>query len=669
MSRLPLRFEANQGRTNPEVRFIARSGAYALHLTTTGPVFDLPGSRRIDLKFPGSRRATAIEGLSPLALRTNSFVGRRENWRTNIPSYERVRYGAVYPGVDVLYYGNQNQLEFDFIVRPGADPNAIRMQFEGANRVTVSADGDLLVESGKSRILQKRPFIYQETPDGRRAVSGRYALVGQNLVAIKLGDYDRTRTLVIDPVINFLTYLGGTGADRINAVKYGSDGRLYIAGQTDGGQLGATEGAYQIGGKGFADGFLAILDINAQGVGSLAYFTYFGGAAIDIPLAIDVDNQGFVYLTGTTTSTDFPLAGTAVQTTAQATNTQEAFVMKLRPKDPGAEALWYSIYLGGNEGIDSGTGITVDNAGNIYVIGTTQSDDFPVTSSTAYQAVPWGPQDVFISKIFPGDGTLVYSTYLGGEESEEGRAIALGPNGLVYFAATTLSQQFPWAGQPYSQIPFGARDVVAGVLDMNKPAFASLVYSTYIGGSSNDDALALSVDRTGNLLLTGYTLSTDFPITQDALQNVNVGNGDVFVAVLDARIGFQPGLRYSTFLGGRGGDAGYAIKDDAAGNIYVTGYSLSTDFPMAEGAPQPTWGGGTDIFVAKFKPGVAGRAALLFSTYVGATGTYVPTGLAVGPDGTMFVVGYGNRGLDITESHIQGFHGGVSDGFVFVIRQ
>ena len=671
MARLPLRFEANQGRMNPDVRYAARAGAYSLLLTGSGPAFQMPDSRRIDLRMPGSHRASAIEGLSPLAVRTNSFVGRRENWRTGIPTYERVRYRAVYPGVDVVYYGNQNQLEFDFIVQPGADPNAIRMQFHGASRVSISPEGDLLVDSGGSRIVQKRPLIYQDGAgsQARREINGRYALVGRNTVALKLGEYDRTRTLVIDPVINYLTYLGGTGGDRINAVKLGQDGRLYIIGQTDSGQLSAADGAFKLANTGLTDGFLAILDVAANGVGSLAYFTYFGGTNVDIPLAVDTDTAGFVYITGITTSTDFPLAGTPVQTTAKATATQEAFVMKFRPKDTGADALWYSIYLGGNTGNDSGNGITVDAAGNIYVIGTTLSEDFPVTSSTAYQPVRWGPQDTFIVKIDPTSGSLLYSTYLGGEGIDEGRAIAVGANGLVYFAASTLSQQFPWAGQPFSSGSFGAKDVAFGVLDTGKASFDSLVYSSYLGGSSNEDVFGLSLDGNGNMILSGYTLSADFPVTADAMQNVNLGNGDVFVTVFNPRVGFQSGAVYSTFIGGAGGDAAYAARADVAGNIYVTGYSLSRDFPMAEGSPQPNWGGGTDIFVTKFKPGVAGRAALLFSTYVGASGTYVPTGLAVGPDGTMIVVGYGNRGLDITDGHIQGFHGGASDGFIFVIRQ
>ena len=669
LARMPLRFEANQGRMDPAIRYAARGLGYTLLLTGRGPALSFGDSKRVEIAMPGSNGAAQIEPLDPLSARTDSFIGTRANWRTQIPSYSRVRYRAVYPGIDLVYYGNQNQLEFDFVLAPGADPNAIRMQFRGASRLRLTAEGDLVIGSGRSQIVQKRPYIYQEEPGaGRKQISGDYVLTSRNTVRLRLADYDRTRPLVIDPVISYLTYMGGRGTDRVNAVKLGPDGRLYIAGQTDSSLMTATDGAFATANKGLTDVFLAILDTRPSGNSQLVYFSYLGGTNNDIPLGIDVDNQGFVYLTGTTASIDFPVAGTTLKT-AGTTGTVDAFVTKIRPTDSGAEAVWYSTYLGGNTGNDSGNGIAVDASGVIYVIGTTQSSDFPVTSSTAYGPVLWEKQDAFVTKFDPSSGSLLYSTYLGGENLDEGRAIKVGSNGLVYFAASTLSQNFPWTGQAYATIPIGEQDIGVGIIDTNKAGGESVVYSSYFGGSGSDEVRGLSLDVQGNVILTGYTLSTDFPATGDAFQPTNVGSGDAYVSVLDLRQPFGSSLLYSTYLGGSGGDVAFDAKSDSIGNIYVTGYTLSANFPTGGNPPQNVWGGGTNIFLTKLRRGSAGSAGLLFSTYVGETGTYVGSSLAVGADGSMYVAGYGNAGLPLTEQHIRGFEGGQSDGFVFVIQQ
>jgi hypothetical protein len=313
--------------------------------------------------------------------------------------------------------------------------------------------------------------------------------------------------------------------------------------------------------------------------------------------------------------------------------------------------------------------VVADNQDNIYVIGTTQSSDFPV-SAGAYQSVLWNAQDTFLTKIGTENGTLAYSTYLGGEDNDNGRAILLAPNGLVYFASSTLSQFFPMAGFSYSGVPIGNQDLILGIMDMNKSGQDSLVYATYFGGTGIDDVRSISFDSKGNLLLTGYTLSADMPVTGDALQGSYAGNGDAYVTVMNLTQPFQSSLLYSTFLGGGGGDAGFDVAADSAGNLYVTGYTLSSNFPVTANAPQATWGGGTNIFITKFKPGTSGAGALSMSTYVGATSTYVPTALTLGPDGTMYVAGYAGGGMPTSDTATQiGFAGGVSDGFILVIQQ
>jgi hypothetical protein len=671
LAQLPLRFEANQGQMGPAVRYSAHAGGYDLFLTKNGPSLafrtagPVPQSRRVDISLLNSNRAPAIEALDRFQTRTDFFRGNRADWRTNVPSYSRVRYRAVYPGVDVVYYGNQNQLEYDFVLQPGADPNAIRMKFSGDGHLSLSLEGDLVLESGDARIVQKKPFIYQDDPKTsvRRQVAGGYTLLGHNLVGLRLDHYDRTRTLVVDPTLTYVTYLGGPGVDMINAVKLGPKGLLYITGQTDTNALPGF--GYASSTTGLTDIWVCVLD-TTNGFG-LVYASYLGGTNLDIPLALDVDSAGVMYLTGTTTSTDFPVTDNAFQKTG-AGATVDSFVVKLDPSQADKAALVYSSYLGGLTGDDRGNGIAVDSKGLIYIIGTTKSTDFPVTAS-AYAGVIFGTQDAFLSQVDPNAGTLVYSTYMGGEDLDYGKAILVGPTGLVYFAASTLSTQFPMAGYSYNGSSFGFQDIIVGVMDMTQSGVASLVWSTYLGGSGNDEVNAIAFDAKGNILVTGYTLSPDYPVTPDAMQHSYAGNADTFVSVLDPTKSFLSSLVYSTFLGGSHTEVGYGVGADSAGNIYVTGYTLSPDFPTAN-AIQPGWAGGIDIFLTKFRPGVAGAGAVQYSTYLGLSSIYVPTALAVGPDGTAYVVGYAQIGLPSTYNALQGggFAGAV-DGFLLAVGQ
>jgi hypothetical protein len=486
-------------------------------------------------------------------------------------------------------------------------------------------------------------------------------------VGLKLESYDRKRQLVIDPVISYLTYLGGSTTNRINAVKY-TNGRIYIAGQSDDADNPALNGAYNINFAGLTDIFIAIVDATPGKGYPLLYFSYMGGANVDIPHAIDVDAAGFIYLTGTTTSTDFPTSSNAFQTSGagQFTGT---FVTKLDPTRGGNDALVFSSYIGGIAGINIGNGIAVDKNGLIYVIGSTQASDFPVTGN-AFQPVQWGPQDVFIAQIDPAAGKILYASYLGGEGVDDGRNILVGANGLVYFAASTLSTQFPMESFQYSINSFGAEDIVIGVMDLTKSGVPSLVYSTYLGGSGNEEVRGMAFDPKGRLVITGYTLSTDFPVTGDAAQPKPGGNGDAFVVLFDPSVLGQGGLQYSTYFGGAHSEVAYAAGADAAGNLYIAGYTLSADLPVAGDVPQATWGGGTDMFLAELKPGVAGPAGVQFSTYLGASNLYVPTSMTVAPDGTVVVAGYAGNGLPFTpDAHQGGYAGGSSDGFFLVLNQ
>jgi len=444
MAQAPLRFEANQGQAVPGVRYTATGSGFRLFLTDQGPTLAFDRAHRLEISLQHANRKAQIDALDRLSTRTDYYVGARDRWHTNVASYSRVRYREVYRGIDVVYYGNQNQLEYDFVLAPGADPNQIRMQFRGAGRVSVSSDGDLEVEAGGARLLQRPPVIYQQDPvsSARRRVNGRYTLLGRNVVGFRVEAYDRTRALVIDPVVLYCTYLGGTGIDQINAAKL-YKGLLYAVGQTDTNQIPFVDGAYSNGSFGLIDTFLVIFDVSPGGGYGVKYMSYLGGTSNDIPLALEIDSAGVAYITGSTTSPDFPMVGNSFQTTGAGSATQ-AFVAKLDPSIYGGNSLLFTSFLGGTSAGNQGNGITVDTKGLIYVIGTTKAVDFPVTDN-AYQPVQWGMEDAFVTQIDPVSGTLLYSSYLGGEDDDEGRGILVGPTGLVYFVASTLSTQFPMA--------------------------------------------------------------------------------------------------------------------------------------------------------------------------------------------------------------------------------
>ena len=326
MARLPLRFEENRGQWDPSVRFTARSNGANLQLTARGPAF-LVGSSRVEIGLVHGNASPVIEPLDQLPAVTNYMVGPRTQWHTGIANYARVRYQSVYPGIDVVYYGNQNQLEYDFVLAPGANPDAIRLNFHGDVQVSLTPAGDLALDSDGAQILQKAPVIFQDN----RRIKGRYTLLARNQVGFRLDRYDRTRPLVIDPILVYCTYMGSSGADRVTAMKMGPNGLLYVTGSTTTGEMPYIDGAYDNFSAGLTDIFLAIIDTTANGNFALKYFSYLGGSNVDTPLALDVDSNGVAYIAGSTTSVDFPMVGNSVQTTGSATVTN-GFVARHRPQ-------------------------------------------------------------------------------------------------------------------------------------------------------------------------------------------------------------------------------------------------------------------------------------------------------------------------------------------------
>lgn len=689
LAALPIRFEPNAGQWASGVLYAARAGDYGLALTNREALVSLPArngrGRRISITLEGAERSPLVEGLDPLAARGAYLLGnRRSEWRTRVPQYTRVRYRAVYPGIDLVYYGNGRELEYDFVLAPGADPSCIRLRYRGADRISLDRNGDLLLHAGHSRLVQKRPVVYQVDDRGeRREVAARYRMAGKSAARIDVAQYDRSRPLVIDPVLQYATLIGGERADSVASVKIDREGFVWVAGTITDGNIPASGDAYSGEYKGGgSDLFVAKIDPRAEGAASLVYFTYIGGKGADTVADMALDEFGNVYLTGVTASPDFPLGGFAYQTAPLGVmvdefgitsgTIREAFVIKLQPSMGGELSLTYSSYLGGSAS-DEGRGIAVDAAGMIYIVGTTSSEDFPVTAS-ASQAVKWGPADAFMAKIDPfapeASASLAYSTYYGGNSYEDGRSIAVISEGVVCITGSTMSTELPWAGNPYQLESAGNGDVFIAKMDTTQSGEASLPYASYFGGSGLDEARKIVIDPQGKVVIAGVTLSQDLPATFGAFRDVPPGgDGDGFVIRLDLDAPRETALLYGTYLGGSGGDVINDVAVDSAGALWVTGYTLSPDFPTTSDAVSPSYPWGLNVFATRIDPQRFGDSALLYSTYLGQINIHVGYAIAVGADGTVAIGGTTAKpSILVTENAARkDYAGGLYDGFVVVL--
>jgi hypothetical protein len=439
-------------------------------------------------------------------------------------------------------------------------------------------------------------------------------------------------------------------------------GIIYLAGYTYSGDIAGTDTSFQGVPGGISDIFVARINPARAGATGVTAFTYIGGDGLDIPTGLTIGPDGLLYLTGYTTSTNFPMSGGGVS--AALSGTQDAFVVKIYPSLDG---LIYSTYLGGTD-VETANAIAVDTNG-IYITGTTKSTDFPVSGSTI-QSATGGGYDAFITKLDTGGAAIVYSTYLGGERTDEGRGIVAAPDGRVYVTGWTTSNGFPTIGNTYQGGPQGNGDIFIAGLDFSLGAGA-LVYSTYVGGTGDDEPRKLALDPSGSLLLTGFTLSTNFPVTSGAYQPTQGGIGNAFAMKFDPRLSFTNSLQYSTYLGGSDGEAGFDITGDATGKIYVTGYTFSDNFPTTANALQPKYGKGINTFVAKLDPAIPGAPGLLYSTYLGGENSTIGYGISSTSDGRIYVGGVTREpSLTVTDGAYQPSAPGVSgsyNGFVMVL--
>jgi hypothetical protein len=646
---LPIAFEPNQGQTDRGVDFMARGRGYALFLSpqeavlrlTSGRVGDpgaalmpaaaheavgrteSPGHATLRVRLAGGNAAARASVADELPGKISYFTARSPAlWRTNIPTFGRVTYRGVYPGVDLLYYGTQQHLEYDFVVHPNGDPASIKLSFSGANGVRLDASGDLVLQTSAGVVRHRKPRVYQDLNGMRQPVDGRYRLIARDEVGFEVGAYDRTRPLVIDPVLVYSTFLGGSQSDEGWGIAVDSTGAVYVVGNTFSADFPAGAGALDatLSGGG-TDVFVTKLNPSGSAV---VYSTYLGGSDFDEGQSIAVNASGAAYVAGGTSSTDFPVTSGAFDSSFN--GVVDAFVTKLRPD---GQALEYSTYVGGS-GDDRGRGVALDASGNGYITGITVSADFPTTAG-AFGTASQGAEDAFVTKINPTGSALVYSALLGGNSSDYGFGIAVDAGGSAYVTGRTLSNTFPTTVGGLDTTFGGSADAFVAKVD---PLGAALSYSTFLGGGAFDQGFRIAVDSLGAAYVVGLTLSNDFPTTPGAFDRIyGGGSGDVFVAKLN---GGGSALGFSTFLGGSGLDFAGGIAVDTMGYTYVAGVTASSDFPTTANAPDTSANGGNDVFVTKLTPN---GGALVYSTYLGGTGQDESRALAIDTIGAAYVTG------------------------------
>lgn len=656
--RLPLRFEANQGQSEGPAKFLSHGSNYTLFLAPTETVMTLGPSgataspedtarRRTTLRMRwiGMNPQTQLVGREVLPARSHYFIGNDpKNWSRNIPSFAKVEYRDLYPGISLVYYGNQRQLEYDFVLSPGADPRTIRLAFEGAEKIGVDPAGDLVLQTAAGEVRQRKPVIYQETNGARKVVEGRYVMEGKRRVGFRVASYDKTKPLVIDPVLGFATYLGGSDGDEANGVAIDAAGNIYVTGITQSANFPVTGNAVQRVRRGARSVFVTKLGDSGR---TLIYSTYIGGNGNDRGQAIAVDAAGNAYVTGVTDSTNFPTVN-PMQPINQ--GGADAFIFKLAA---AGNALVYSTYLGGY-GNDRANSIAVDAAGAAYVTGISESTNFP--TANPLQGSNRGTANVFVTKLNPAGSGLVYSTYLGGSDSDIGNGIAVDDFGAAYITGSTSSVDFPTVN-PIQSANAGDRD--AFVIKLN-PTGNRLVYSTYLGGMDTDGGNAIAVDSEKNAYVTGFTASADFPLANPIQATFGGGDHDVFVAKISNT---GDSLTYATYLGGNGSDVARGIAVNDTGHAYITGFTTSTTFPTVN-AIQAQNQGRTDAFLTKVTPDGIGWA---YSTYLGGSDDDGGAGLAIEPSGTAYVVGYTASTNFPMVGPIQSTMAGGGDAFVLKI--
>ncbi|MGE5053724.1 MAG: SBBP repeat-containing protein, partial [Acidobacteriota bacterium] len=675
---LPLAFEANQGQTDPQVKYMARGKGYTAFLTADETVFAMQSARAnagitgkrallsaqktdnatkdetgaIRMKLVGANENAPTAAENELPGHSNYFIGNdRSQWHAGVKQYARVSYNQVYPGVNLAFHGQQKQLEFDFIVAPGADPKAIRFDVSGAKKISTDSTGNLVLASAAGDVVLHKPVTYQRNENVQQAVDSRF-VVAKNTVSFEVGNYDRRRELVIDPAVSYATYLGGAAEDDAYSIAVDGSGAAYVTGQTKSLSFPGASGSP----KGGFDAFVS--KISPTGT-SLDYSTFVGGSQDDSGISIALDGSGDAYVCGGTKSTtDFPAQPPTVYQPTYGGGTIDGFIFELS----STGSLVFSTYIGGNQG-DIATAIAVDMTG-VYVTGNTSSNPFPTTSG-AYQTALIGAGNGFITKLNTSGGKpAIYSTLLGAG-GESFNAIDVDSVGNAYVTGAAVNGSFPHtAGVVQTACSSCSGSVSDAFVSVINPTGTNLVYSTFLGGSALDQGLGIAVDKaSGNAYVTGVTQSANFPATLGSFGGIQ----NAFVTALNAT---GTSKLYSTFLGGTGTDLAAGIAVDSSQNAYVTGQTNSGDFPVVS-ATQGKLKGGADAFVSE----LSASGSLIFSTFMGGTQNENSSGagnltgigaIAVDPAGSNIYIAGNTASSDFpsTAGSVQAAYGLAVDAFV-----
>jgi hypothetical protein len=641
-SNLPLAFVENRGQTDSRARFLAQGSRFTLHLTPDAAMLSLveTGNARgatLALRFLGANKGVVVSGGDRAPGEVSYFHGSDPSrWRTGIARFTDVRYRDLWRGVDMVVRGDSGALKYEFHVQPGARVSDIRLAYEGVNGLALDATGQLLIQTAVGELRDSAPVAYQERDGVRVPIGSRFALQpakgrGREYGFVVSPDYDRARELVIDPGLDYSTFLGGASHESANSVAVDASGNAYITGITQSPDFPTTAGAFDRTGAASNSLEAFVTKLNPTGT-ALVYSTFLGGSNFEWGRAIAIDAAGNAYIAGQTKSSDFPTTGGAFDQTFNVDtcprcgiDQYDAFVTKL---NASGSALVYSTFLGGFD-IDDALAIAVDGAGNAYVGGETGSLNFPVTAG-AFDTTPNGAYDAFVTKLNAAGSALLYSTYLGGLEVEFPADVAVDASGVAYVTGVTRSADFPTTPGAYDTTHNGLFDVFVTAIN---PSGSGLVFSTFIGGSDFDSVggLALDVDR--NVYVAGGTSSLNYPTTAGAYDRTTDGS-DATVTKLSSD---GSTLIYSTFVGGTGSDGAADVIVDGAGNAWIAGGTGSADFPTTPGtAFDTTISGGGDAFLAELN---AAGSSLLFGTFFGGNSSDGASDLAFDPGGNIIIVG------------------------------
>ncbi len=624
----PLRFEPSSA-DNPAT-FVARGARFHFEFSPHQAILRR-GKKDLRLSFDGANPAAHIEAAQRMNSTTNLYFGNDPSkWRRAVPNYGRVQVQELYRGIDLAYYGNGRELEYDLTVNPGADPQRIRLRLDGAK---LNRQGDLVAE-----LIQKRPVAYQIDADGsRRSVRSGYRRNADGSYGFQLGAYDRSRTLVIDPVLKVAQYFAGSYADIAYGIGHDAKGLVYIGGTTESTDLALAGSSLQTKQGGGLDLFLAVVNPALPPSSQVIYVTYIGGTQDETFGAMTVSSGGDVFMTGSTASGNFPLTNAAQTTIAGSNGAPDAFVLWLS----STQTVVYSTFFGGGE-LDKGTAIALGSNGLIWIAGDTRSTDFPNTGG--FQASLIGAQNMFVAAFDPsksGSATKIYSIYIGGTRWDEAYGIALAPDGTVWLAGGTFSSDIWIQGPAYQGVYGGDGDAYVAHINPGLGANA-LLYASFLGGNGIDEATSLVLDPSGRIIISGYTLSENFPVTSTAFQTKYGGDTDAFVSVLDTA---KSQLVYSTYFGGPDPDAAMDLKEDSSGVLYLSGYTESAGLPSTSNALQADYDDSVDAFGLKLDPSKAGAAGVDYFTYLGSDGLQVAYAVDFDSSGNMYLAGYSSSNI------------------------